>query len=435
MGFYAGSLGGDDSAPAADTKTPPNKVKTGVLTGTVKDIATGQPVGGVPVTLAFQGQGVANPTAITAADGTYAIGPVPTGHYGKLTVNGAGYVPISRDVTVAASGSASDFSVVRDWVAVSGGATIVAFDGPDYSDFGCGPAQALDLSLATGWGSTTGNSKGTPTNVFVPKHLTVDMKRKVNITSFAVDPSATCGDAGSASTGQYQIETSPDNVTWTVAASGTFTVADRGRLNTVTPTQASLGVQYVRFTILGNQVPDFATNCPNGGVRRLHLHRPDRAPGLRGRHSLSERPTAGPQHGGRPSASALRARRRSARAARRRGRRRRRDPRRERHPRRPAAAVHALAHPHVARLAEGGQVLGEHGVADLEPVAHHGELRLADRGQHGHQLQPGRGLEVRVEVGHQRSRTRSTSPATASPTARASQRADSPAPRRAGSWR
>ena len=264
MGFYAGSLGGDDTAPAADTKTPPNKVKTGVLTGTVKDIATGQPVGGVPVTLAFQGQGVANPTAITAADGTYAIGPVPTGHYGKLTVNGAGYVPISRDVTVAASGSASDFSVVRDWVAVNGGATIVAFDGPDYSDFGCGPAEALDLSLATGWGSTTGNSKGTPTNVFVPKHLTVDMKRRVNITSFAVDPSATCGDAGSSSTGQYQIETSPDNVTWTVAASGTFTATDRGRLNTVTPTQGSLGVQYVRFTILGNQVPDFATNCPNG---------------------------------------------------------------------------------------------------------------------------------------------------------------------------
>jgi extracellular elastinolytic metalloproteinase len=24
-------------------------------------------------------------------------------------------------------------------------------------------------------------------------------------------------------------------------------------------------VQYVRFTILGNQVPDFATSCPNGG--------------------------------------------------------------------------------------------------------------------------------------------------------------------------
>ena len=141
----------------------------------------------------------------------------------------------------------------------------MGFNGPDYTDFGCGPEQALDLSLGTGWGSTTGNTKGTPTNVFVPKFLTVDMKRKVNITSFAVDPSAACGDAGSASTGAYQIETSPDNVTWTVAASGTFTEADRGRLNLVKPTQASLGIQFVRFTILGNQVPDFAVNCPDGG--------------------------------------------------------------------------------------------------------------------------------------------------------------------------
>ena len=59
-------------------------------------------------------------------------------------------------------------------------------------------------------------------------------------------------------------------------------------------------------------------------------------------------------------------------------------------------------------------MLGQHGVADLEPVAQHGELRLADRGEHGDQLQPGRRLEVRVEVGHQRSRTRRTRPATAS---------------------
>ncbi len=265
MGFFAGSLGGDDDHPAADTKTPPNKVTTGFLTGTVRDNATGSPVGGVPVTLAFQGMGVANPTAVTAADGTYSLGPVPVGHYGKLTVNGAGYVPVARDVTVAATGSLSDFAVERDWVAVSGGAAVVGFNGPDYTDFGCGPEQALDLSLTTGWGSTTGNTKGTPTNVFVPKFLTVDMKRKVNITSFAVDPSATCGDAGSSSTGAYQIETSPDNVTWTVAASGTFTEVDRGRLNLVKPTQASLGIQFVRFTILGNQVPDFAVNCPDGG--------------------------------------------------------------------------------------------------------------------------------------------------------------------------
>ena len=265
MGFYAGSVGGDDDKPASDTKTPPKEITTGLLTGTVRDNATGAPVGGVPVTLAFQGTGLVNPTAVTAADGTYSIGPVPVGHYNKLAVNGAGYLPVSRDVTVSSVVSSTDFAVERNWVAVNGGAEVVGFNGPDYTDFGCGPGQALDFSLITGWGSTTGNTKGTPTNVFVPKFLTIDMKRKVNITSFAVDPQAVCGDAGSASTGAYQIETSPDNITWTVAASGTFTEIDRGRLNVVKPTQASLGVQYVRFTILGNQVQDFAVNCPDGG--------------------------------------------------------------------------------------------------------------------------------------------------------------------------
>ena len=265
MGFYAGSVGGDDDKPGSDTKTPPKEITTGLLTGTVRDNATGAPVGGVPVTLAFQGTGLVNPTAVTAADGTYSIGPVPVGHYNKLAVNGAGYLPVSRDVTVSSVVSSTDFAVERNWVAVNGGAEVVGFNGPDYTDFGCGPGQALDFSLITGWGSTTGNTKGTPTNVFVPKFLTIDMKRKVNITSFAVDPQAVCGDAGSASTGAYQIETSPDNITWTVAASGTFTEIDRGRLNVVKPTQASLGVQYVRFTILGNQVQDFAVNCPDGG--------------------------------------------------------------------------------------------------------------------------------------------------------------------------
>ncbi len=264
MGFYAGSLGGDDAKPAASFKAPPSKIEKGILSGKVVDSATGQPVAGVPVTLAFQGLGVANPTAITGADGTYLLGPVPVGTYGKITVNGAGYDPIAREVTVAKSGAKADFSVQRDWAAISGGASVLEFNGPDYTKYGCGPGHALDTSLGTGWGSTTGNDKGTPTNVFVPKHLTVDLGRAVNITSFAVDPSATCGDGASASTGAYQIETSTDNVAWTLAASGTFDATHRGKLNTVTPTQGTLGVRFVRFTILGNQTPDFATTCPNG---------------------------------------------------------------------------------------------------------------------------------------------------------------------------
>ncbi len=264
MGFFAGSLGGDDAAPGASRKTPPKNVETGVLSGTVTELGTGLPVAGVPVSLAFQGLGVANPTAITAADGTYSIGPVPAGTYPKLAVSGAGFDPISAAVQVGKSTTVQNFSVRRDWAATSGGAKVVGFNGPDFTAFGCGPEQALDISQATGWGSTTGNDKGTPTNQFVPKFLTVDMGHRVNITQFSVDPTATCGDGGSASTGKFQIETSVDGVAWTVALTGEFTVADQGKMVPLTPTTAANGVQFVRFTILGNQTPDFATNCPNG---------------------------------------------------------------------------------------------------------------------------------------------------------------------------
>ena len=129
---------------------------------------------------------------------------------------------------MVATPTATDFSVRRDWAAASGGASVLDFNGPDYTDFGCGPEGAIDLSQSSGWGSTTGNKKGQPTNVFVPKVLVVDMGRRVNITQFAVNPTATCGDAGSASTGKFQIETSPDNVTYTLAYAGEFTPDNQG---------------------------------------------------------------------------------------------------------------------------------------------------------------------------------------------------------------
>jgi hypothetical protein len=166
-------------------------------------------------------------------------------------------------VTVTKKGAVENATLRRDWASQTGGASVTDFNGPDYSP-ACGPDGAIDNSLSTGWGSTTGDNAGDPTNVFVPKHITVQMPQGVNITSFAVDPSATCGDGGSASTGSFQIETSPDGTTWTTAATGSFTAADRGRLNPVAPTAGSQGAKFVRFTILGNQTPDFATNCPNG---------------------------------------------------------------------------------------------------------------------------------------------------------------------------
>jgi extracellular elastinolytic metalloproteinase len=265
MGYYAGSLGGDDTAPGADFHTPPTSTRTADVTGTVTDRDSGKPVAGVTVTLAFQGgAGTANPSAVTGADGGYRIASVPVGTYPKISATGPGYDPASSTVTVGTQGATKDFAVRRDYAAASGGASVASFDGPDYSP-ACGPVGAIDNSQATGWGSTTGDDAGTPTNLFVPKSIVVDLKQAVDVAQFAVDPSATCGDGGSASTGAYAIDVSADGTTWTPAASGAFTVADRGRLNPVTPSGGSgAGVRFVRFTIKGNQTPDFATSCPGG---------------------------------------------------------------------------------------------------------------------------------------------------------------------------
>ena len=156
MGFFAGSLGGDDIVPGANQNRPPKSSATGVLTGRVTELGTSTGIAGVPVTLAFQGEGIANPTAVTAADGTYSLGPVPAGTYPKLTVIGAGYDPIRTSVQVGESTTTRDFAIRRDWAAISGGAKVAGFNGPDLTEVGCGPGEALDTSQAIRLGQHRG---------------------------------------------------------------------------------------------------------------------------------------------------------------------------------------------------------------------------------------------------------------------------------------
>lgn len=264
MGFFAGSLGSDDAAPANDGKVPPTGAKTAMVTGTVRDADSGLPVAGVPVTLAFQGgPGLVNPSAVSGSDGTWSIGPVPVGTYRKLAVTGDGYEPTVRRISVTSTGAVADVVVRRNWAASSGGALVSSYTGPDYSPE-CGPAGAIDGSLTKGWGSSTGDDVATPTNVFVPKELVVDLGTPIDVTGFGVDPAAACGDGGSASVAGFRIETSPDNATWIETATGTFVDDDRGHLNPVAPALVTTGVQYVKFVMLSNQTPSFATTCPNG---------------------------------------------------------------------------------------------------------------------------------------------------------------------------
>jgi extracellular elastinolytic metalloproteinase len=264
MGFFAGSLTGDDTSPGADFHTPPANQRRGTITGTVTDADSGQPVGGLTVALAFQGApGDANPATVTAADGTYSIGPVPVGTYPKLSVSGAGYDPARSSVTVTAAGVVKNFTVRRDWAASSGGASIRSFTGPDFGP-GCDPAAAIDNSQANGWVTSTGSVANQPSNTFVPHNMVIRLPQAIDVTQFAFDPASACGLGGSASTGGYRIETSPNGSTWTTAATGTFTIDDRGVITPVTPTAGTAGVRFVRITPLSNQTPDFATNCPDG---------------------------------------------------------------------------------------------------------------------------------------------------------------------------
>ena len=269
MGFYAGSIDSADTTPASDFQTPPpaSTPHDGLVAGIISDSVTGDPIPGALVKVTGQGDQY---SALTNAAGQYAIGGLVTGTYAKVAVSAPGsFFPnaapgkaVSQPIFNPAT-DLTNISLTHDWAAASGGATVSDFNGPDFSPQ-CGPQGAIDLSQGTGWGSTTGDDAGTPTNTFVDKHITIHLPQPIDITEFRVDPSATCGDGLSASTGAFTIAVSSDGTSFSDVASGAFTNADDGHYNAVQPTSAATGVSFVRLTISGNQTPDFATNCPNG---------------------------------------------------------------------------------------------------------------------------------------------------------------------------
>jgi len=264
LGWFAGAVDAGDAHPAEDFHVPPTTAGA-TLTGTVTDKDTGAPVAGALVFIGGHDSGYTGDySAVTGSDGKYTINGVLPGTYPKLVVAGQGYEFLNQPVIVNAGGSTANFSPRRNWASASGGGSVAGFNGPDFTPYGCGPASAIDGAQGTGWGSTTGDNNGIPTATPIPKHVDVALPNAVTVTRFSVDPSNTCGDPGSASTGGYRIETSADGTTWATAAAGTFTAAERGKYTEVTPTGNATGVKFVRFWMLSPQVPDITTNCPAG---------------------------------------------------------------------------------------------------------------------------------------------------------------------------
>lgn len=94
--------------------------------------------------------------------------------------------------------------------------------------------------------------------------MIVVLPEVIDINEVDINPSFTCGDGGSASAGDYKVETSVDGVTWTTAATGHFTPADRFYHPITLNGSGLTGVKYVKFWMLSNQVGDLGGTCPDG---------------------------------------------------------------------------------------------------------------------------------------------------------------------------
>lgn len=278
MGYFAGSLGGNDIAPGASFEVPPTGSSTGVLSGTVTDKTTGDPIANARVVLAFQGSTSAlkNPSTRTAADGSYSLSAVPFGTYPKLLVSATGFDPVITDVTVDDAAETLDVELERNWASSAGGASIDSSTGPNFGA-PCSPEEAIDQSAVFGWSTTSDLRNNGTAGANTPKTIVVKLPEAIDITRLEVDPTAICGDGLSASTGSYRIRTSTDGVTWSAPTNGTFKVEDMGMSNVIPLAAPATDVQYVQFTIRAPLVvTDLKENaddevgyspgdCPGGG--------------------------------------------------------------------------------------------------------------------------------------------------------------------------
>ncbi|WP_433298915.1 M36 family metallopeptidase [Actinoplanes sp. CA-030573] len=264
MGFFAGVLNGDDAEPVEDFSLPPAaNTPRGAVTGTVTD-NFGKPAAGVPVTFGGHASGFPGDyAAVSDAAGKYTITGILPGTYPKVSAGGAGYDRVVRTLSVPSRSITVNWSVRRDWAALGGGAKVVSADGTDYSQYGCGPAAAFDQSLGSSWVVDTTLEGGAA----VPQGVVVQLPAGVNVSEIDIDPGAPCiGDPTSGTKG-YRVETSADGKAWTVAATGSFAVADQGRLNPVSLTGGTAAVAFVRVTILSPQVDgDLATACASADL-------------------------------------------------------------------------------------------------------------------------------------------------------------------------
>ena len=263
MGYFAGSVDGDDQAPVESFAMPPKaNTPTGSLSGVVTDSDAGTPVAGAVVAFGGHNSGFGGDyAAVTAADGTYTISGIFAGTYPKVFSRGPGYETVVATKSISNGANSANWQLRRDWAALAGGATVVATNEDSGAPFGCGAAAMFDMSQTNGWSSFVEQVGPDPLDI-APRWVIVKLPSAVDVTELTINPSNTCGDSGSASTGEYSLETSTNGTTWAAAASGDFGVADRKANVIPLAAGTGVGVQYLRYTMLSTQVADLGGTCP-----------------------------------------------------------------------------------------------------------------------------------------------------------------------------
>jgi extracellular elastinolytic metalloproteinase len=254
MGWAASVVDSSDTSAVEDfSMPPPAHTARATVSGVVADDITGDPIAGAVVTVGGHRQW----TDVTGADGSYAIANVVVGDYPELVARATGFDAGSTEVVVSSPDTTADFELRRDWAAAEGGGSIADFTGPD-SGPGCGPADAIDLSGSKGW--STDVDEGQPSSTPRPKHIDIRLPEPIDIQSFGIDPSPTCGDGDSSATRRYTIEVSLDGKEYSPVADGAFRRSDLGQVNEIGLGDSLPGVQYVRVWIDSPQVPA-GVNC------------------------------------------------------------------------------------------------------------------------------------------------------------------------------
>jgi extracellular elastinolytic metalloproteinase len=268
MGWFAAATNGDDTAPVEDfSMPPPANAPRGSLTGTVRDSVTNPPIAGAVVAFGGHASGFGeNYAAITDANGVYTITGILAGTYAKVFAQGgAGYEAQVQTVSIAARTNTANWTLRRDWAALSGGPTVVDFNGDDATASGCGPAVMFDQSQGSTWSTDAVLVNPADQADVDPRFVTVKLPQAVDISDVQINPSGGCGDGLSASTGKYSVETSPDGVNWTQASStgAAFGGANRSRMNSIALQSGTTdNVLYLRYTMLGTQLHVSGGSCP-----------------------------------------------------------------------------------------------------------------------------------------------------------------------------